>query len=51
MKIKELKLLDVLIKKDDTTIFEGKVEDSPSELLNLEISNVKLDGKKVIIEI
>ncbi len=51
MKIKELRLLDILIKQGNDIIYEGKVEDLPENLKEREYENINFDGTKVIIEI
>ena len=51
MKIKELRLLDILIKQGNDIIYEGKVKDLPENLKEREYENINFDGTKVIIEI
>ena len=51
MKIKELRLLNLTIKKDGNTIYEGKAEDVPNDLKEENYKNIYFEGVDVIIEI
>ena len=51
MKIKELRLLNLTIKQDGNTIYEGKTEDVPDNLKEQNYKNIYFEGVNVIIEI
>ena len=51
MKIKELRLLNTTIKKDDNIIFQGTTEDMPENLKEQEYKKIYFEGVNVIIEI
>lgn len=51
MKIKELRLLNLTIKKDNNIIFKGKAEDVPEDLKEQEYSKIYFEGVNVIIEL
>ena len=51
MKIKELRLLNITIKKDDVIIYKGTTEEIPQELKEKEYKNIYFEGTNVIIEI
>lgn len=51
MKIKELRLLNLTIKQDGNTIYEGKTEDVPDNLKEQNYQNIYFEGVNVIIEI
>ena len=51
MKIKELRLVDIVVKQDENIIYEGKVEDAPDNLKETEYRNIHFEGRTVEIEI
>jgi hypothetical protein len=51
MKIKDIRLLDIEVRQKDNLIFEGRVENAPQDILNLEIISLKFDSKKLIIHV
>ena len=51
MKIKELRLLNITIKKDEKILFQGKTEDVPNELKDNEYEKIYFEGVDVIVEI
>ncbi len=51
MKIKELRLLNIKIIKDENIIFEGTTEEVPNELKEIEYKNISFEGVNVVIEI
>lgn len=51
MKIKELRLLNITIKQDEKTLFQGKTEDVPNELKDKEYEKIYFEGVDVIVEI
>lgn len=51
IKIGDIRLLNITIKKDGNTIYEGKSEDAPDDLKNMTYKNINFDGVDVIIEI
>ena len=51
MKVKELRLLKLIIKQDGKTIYEGKAEDTPEELKEQHYKKIYFEGVDVIIEI
>lgn len=51
LKIKELRLLDVTIKKEGNIIYQGKAEDVPEDLKEQTYSNINFEGVNVIIEL
>ena len=51
MKIKELRLLNTTVKKDDNIIFQGTTEDMPENLKEQEYKKIYFEGVNVIIEI
>ena len=51
MKIKELRLVEIIVKQDENIIYEGKVEDAPEDLRETEYKNIHFEGRVVEIEI
>jgi hypothetical protein len=51
MKIKELRLLNIKIIKDENIIFEGTTEEVPSELKEMEYKTISFEGVNVVVEI
>ena len=51
MKIKELRLLNITIKKDEQILCQGKTEDLPESLKEETYKNIYFEGVGVIIEI
>lgn len=51
MKIKELRLVDIVVKQEGNIIYEGKVEDAPEDLREKEYKNIHFEGRTVEIEI
>lgn len=51
MKIKELRLVDLIVKQDGDIVYQGKVEDAPEDLKDKEYKNIHFEGRTVEIEI
>ena len=51
MKLKEIRLLDIIVKQDGNVIYEGKAEELPEELKNKEYKDINFEGIKVVAEI
>ena len=51
MKIKELRLLNIKIIKDENIIFEGTTEEVSSELKEMEYKTISFEGVNVVVEI
>ena len=51
VKIRDMRLLNVIVKKDNEIIYEGKVEDAPEEIKNLTYKKIEFDMGKVLLEI
>ncbi len=51
MKIKELRLLNVIIKKDDIIVYQGRAEEIPEELKEKDYRKIFFEGVDVIIEL
>lgn len=51
MKIKELRLVDIIVKQDGDIVYQGKVEDAPEDLKDKEYKNIHFEGRTVEIEI
>lgn len=51
MKIKELRLLNITIKQNETTIYQGKAEDIPENLKEQEYKKIYFEGVDVIVEL
>ena len=51
IKIKDMRLLDVIVKKDEQVIYEGRVEEAPEEIKNTTYKKIEFDMGKVILEI
>ena len=51
MKIKELRLLNITVKKDDKILYRGKTEDLPEELKEKKYRKIYFQGVDVILEI
>ena len=51
MKIKELRLLNLTIKQNESIIFQGKTEDVPEDLKEKEYKKIYFEGVDVVIEI
>ena len=51
MKIKEIRLLNITIKKKDEVIYKGKSEDIPEDLKELTYKKIYFKGVDVVIEI
>lgn len=51
MKIKELRLLNIKIIKDENIIFEGTTEELPNELKEMEYKTISFEGVNVVVEI
>ena len=51
LKIKELRLLNLTIKQGENIIFEGKAEDVPDNIKELEYSKIYFEGVDVVIEL
>ena len=51
MKIKELRLLNLTIKQNESIIFQGKTEDVPEDLKEMEYKKIYFEGVDVVIEI
>lgn len=51
MKIKELRLLNITVKKDDKILYQGKTEELPEELKEKEYEKIYFEGVDVILEI
>lgn len=51
MKIKELRLLNITVKENETTIYQGSTEEIPQELKEKEYKKIFFEGTNVIIEI
>lgn len=51
MKIKELRLLNVIIKQNEKIIYQGKTEDVPEDLKEKEYKRIYFEGADIILEI
>lgn len=51
VKIRDMRLLNVIIKKDNEIIYEGKVEEAPEEIKNSTYKKIEFNTGKVILEI
>ncbi len=51
MKIKELRLLNIKIIKNESIVFEGTTEEIPNDLKEMEYKNISFDGVNVEVEI
>ena len=51
MKIKELRLLNIKIIKNESIVFEGATEEVPNDLKEMEYKNISFDGVNVEVEI
>lgn len=51
MKIKELRLLNLIIKQNGQIIYQGKAEEMPNELKEQNYKHIYFEGVDVIIEI
>ena len=51
MKIKELRLLNITIKQNGNTIYQGKTEEIPEELKEQNYSKIYFKGVDIIVEI
>lgn len=51
MKIKELRLLNITIKQNDQILFQGKTEEIPPNLKEMEYEKIYFEGVDVIVEI
>ena len=51
MKIKEIRLESIIVKKNEEEIYNGRVEDAPEDLLQLEVSSIHFDCSKLIINV
>ena len=51
MKIKELRLLNITVKKDDKILYQGKTEELPETLKEKEYKKIYFEGVDVILEI
>ena len=51
MKIKELRLLNITIKKNDQILYQGKTEEIPPELKEKQYKEIYFEGVDVIVEI
>ena len=50
-KIKESKLLNIKVYKDDKMIYEGKVEDAPEDIGSLNYKSVLIKDEWVIYQV
>lgn len=51
MKIKEIRLLNVIIKQNDEIIYNGSTEEIPTDLKEMEYKKIYFQGVDVVIEI
>ena len=51
LKIKELRLLNLIIKQNGTIIYQGKTEDVPEDIKEMTYKKIYFEGVDVIIEI
>ncbi len=51
MKIKELRLLNIIIKQNGNIIYQGKTEEIPAELKEQNYSKIYFKGVDIIVEI
>ncbi|MBQ3409720.1 MAG: hypothetical protein IJH12_11070 [Clostridia bacterium] len=51
LRIGDLKLLKIKVKKDDNVIYEGMVEDAPDEIKNTNYIATKFESEYIIIDI
>ena len=51
MKIKDLRLLNITIKQNDQILFQGKTEEIPPNLKEMEYEKIYFEGVDVIVEI
>ena len=51
IKISEIRLLNIEVKKEGYTLYKGKVEDAPDEIKQMQYKDIHFDGVDVIVEI
>lgn len=51
MKIKDIKLMKVLVIQNEQTIYEGEVQEAPQEIQMLECKAIYFDSGKMIINV
>ena len=51
MKIKELRLLNIIIKQSENIIYQGKTEEIPENLKEENYKKIYFEGTDVIVEI
>ncbi len=51
MKIKELRLVDIVVNKDGNTIYEGSAENATNNLLECDCQSLEIINNKVVIDI
>ena len=51
LKIGDLKLLKIKVRKDGNIIYDGMVEDAPEEIKNSHYTNATFDSDYIIIDI
>ena len=50
LKIKEIRLENIKVYKNDTEIYNGKVENAPNEILESHVSSIHFDTGILIIK-
>lgn len=51
IKISEIRLLNIEVKKEGNSIYKGKAEDAPEDIKQMQYKNIYFDGVDVIIDI
>lgn len=50
-KIKDMRLINITVKKDGEIIYTGKVEEAPEEIKEKSYKKIEFEGLDVILEI
>ena len=51
MKIKELRQLNITVKQNEQILYQGKTEDIPKEISEMEYKKIYFEGVDVIVEL
>lgn len=51
MKIKSIRLYDIEVTKEDSLIFQDRIENAPEELLNCDIKHIEFSSNSLKIQI
>jgi hypothetical protein len=50
MKIKEFKLIYLIVRENNKVIYEGMAESAPEDVISRDISKIRLENGKAIID-